>query len=65
MEEKKDNIEDIIDNDAELEENTETGEMIPKAEYDELEDRYKRVHAEFDNYKKRSDKLHQTIGKSK
>lgn len=31
-------------------------EVVPKTEYDELEDRYKRVHAEFENYKKRSDK---------
>lgn len=31
-------------------------EVVPKSEYDELEDRYKRVHAEFENYKKRSSK---------
>ena len=52
--------EEVIDNteieeteNQEVENNT---EMIPKAEYDELEDRYKRVHAEFENYKKRSSK---------
>ena len=27
-------------------------EMIPKSEYDELNDHYKRILAEFDNYKK-------------
>ena len=52
--------EEVIDNteieeteNVEQENNT---EMIPKSEYDELEDRYKRVHAEFENYKKRSSK---------
>lgn len=32
------------------------GEMVPKEEYDELEDRYKRILAEFENFKKRSSK---------
>ena len=31
-------------------------EMVPKTEYDELNDHYKRILAEFDNYKKRSQK---------
>lgn len=31
-------------------------EMVPKIEYDELDDRYKRVLAEFENFKKRSGK---------
>ena len=31
-------------------------EIVPKSEYDELEDRYKRILAEFENYKKRSSK---------
>ena len=30
--------------------------MVPKTEYDELNDHYKRILAEFDNYKKRSQK---------
>ncbi len=31
-------------------------EMIPKQDYDELDDRYKRILAEFENFKKRSSK---------
>ena len=31
-------------------------QMVPKAEYDDLEDRYKRILAEFENFKKRSGK---------
>ena len=34
----------------------ETTEVVPKQEYDELEDRYKRILAEFENYKKRNSK---------
>ena len=56
-ENKLEENEEVIDNteieeteNQEVENNT---EMIPKAEYDELEDRYKRVHAEFENYKKK------------
>ena len=30
--------------------------MVPKQQFDEIEDRYKRLMAEFDNYKKRSSK---------
>ena len=36
-------------------------EVVPKEEYDELEDRYKRVFAEFENYKKRSGKERTTL----
>ena len=31
-------------------------EMVPKQDYDELDDRYKRILAEFENFKKRSGK---------
>ena len=31
-------------------------QMVPKVEYDDLEDRYKRILAEFENFKKRSGK---------
>ena len=31
-------------------------EMVPKQDYDELDDRYKRILAEFENFKKRSNK---------
>lgn len=36
-------------------------EVVPKSEYDELDDRFKRVYAEFENYKKRSSKERQTL----
>ena len=46
-------------NEEELEEviNSETEEqkdMVPKQDYDELDDRFKRILAEFENFKKRS-----------
>lgn len=48
-------------NEEELEEviNSETEEqkdMVPKQDYDELDDRFKRILAEFENFKKRSGK---------
>ncbi len=50
-----------IDNEEELEEviNSETEEqkdMVPKQDYDELDDRFKRILAEFENFKKRNGK---------
>lgn len=41
-----------------LEENKENHhkDMVPKEDYDELDDRYKRILAEFENFKKRSSK---------
>ena len=45
--------------DEELEKNEtqeQNTEMIPKQDYDELDDRYKRILAEFENFKKRSSK---------
>ena len=36
-------------------------EMVPKTEYDELNDHYKRILAEFDNYKKRSQKEKESL----
>lgn len=45
---------------VELEQNeekkTNEQEMVPKQDYDELDDRYKRILAEFENFKKRSGK---------
>ena len=35
---------------------TENKDMVPKQDYDELDDRYKRILAEFENFKKRSGK---------
>ena len=50
----EENIEETNVNDVkEKEQNT---EVVPKNEYDDLEDRYKRILAEFENFKKRSGK---------
>ena len=38
------------------EEKTKVKDMVPKQDYEELEDRYKRILAEFENFKKRSSK---------
>lgn len=46
---------------TENEETTKQQEVVPKSEYDELDDRFKRVYAEFENYKKRSSKERQTL----
>lgn len=40
----------------EVEETVKGKDMVPKQDYDELEDRYKRILAEFENFKKRSSK---------
>ena len=59
----KENLEN--DEVAEEIENTETAEsteeVVSKADYDELDDRFKRVYAEFENYKKRSSKERETL----
>lgn len=60
MEENKNNVEEVK-NENKIEENvTETtvvqDEKVDKAELDEANDRYKRLFAEFENYKKRSQK---------
>lgn len=43
-------------NKQEEKQNNKHKELVPKQEYDELEDRYKRILAEFENFKKRSAK---------
>jgi molecular chaperone GrpE len=43
-----------------VEENAQS-EMVSKQDFDELEDRYKRVLAEFENFKKRSGKERETL----
>lgn len=50
-----------VEEETENEETTEQQEVVPKADYDELDDRFKRVYAEFENYKKRSSKERQTL----
>ena len=36
-------------------------DMVPKQDFDELDDRYKRILAEFENYKKRSSKERENL----
>ena len=61
-EEKKEKIEneqevkDIKENKEEKEKKNKHKDMVPKQDYDELDDRYKRILAEFENFKKRSSK---------
>ena len=46
-------MEEKINEEVEQKENT---EMVPKQDYEELDDRFKRMLAEFENYKKRNTK---------
>ena len=60
-EENKEKIENEIEEKVKKEKNKEehkekNKEMVPKQDYDELDDRYKRILAEFENFKKRSAK---------
>ena len=48
--------EEIIEEQEEKKETQNTQDMVPKQDYDELDDRYKRILAEFENFKKRSQK---------
>ena len=43
------------------EENKDVKDMVPKQDYDELDDRYKRILAEFENFKKRSGKERESL----
>ena len=54
--EEKDNNEEIKEKVQENKEISENKDMVPKQDYDELDDRYKRILAEFENFKKRSSK---------
>ena len=57
-EENKEKIEnkEIKQHEEKKEAKKEHKEMVPKEDYDELDDRYKRILAEFENFKKRSGK---------
>ena len=64
MAEKKEELEKETENMEEKTENKKTQkekEIVPKSEYDELDDRYKRILAEFENYKKRSAKERESL----
>lgn len=45
-----------LENEVEMEQKETKSDVVPKEDYDELEDRYKRILAEFENFKKRSSK---------
>ena len=54
---KKEQKEELKEEINEKEEKTtENKDMVPKQDYDDLDDRYKRILAEFENFKKRSSK---------
>ena len=60
-EENKQENEEILNEEVDTksetkQENKKANEVVPKQEYDELDDRYKRILAEFENFKKRSGK---------
>ena len=56
-EENKEKMENEIEENVKKEKSKqENKEMVPKQDYDELDDRYKRILAEFENFKKRSAK---------
>ena len=55
-EDKKEELEEKKNLEQEKEEKKNHKDMVPKQDYDELDDRYKRILAEFENYKKRNAK---------
>ena len=56
-EENKERLEkDVKVEGTEKENKEKNNEVVPKQDYDELDDRYKRILAEFENFKKRSGK---------
>ena len=60
---KKEENEEIIERESKEQqpEENKKQEMVPKQDYDELEDRYKRILAEFENFKKRSSKERESL----
>ena len=54
--ENETNHEEELENQVASTETEEPKDMVPKQDYDELDDRYKRILAEFENFKKRSGK---------
>lgn len=66
-EENKDELEEMENEKINKEEKMEKKQtkkgqdIVPKSEYDELDDRYKRILAEFENFKKRSTKERENL----
>ena len=54
--EENKNIEETENKEIKKEEKKQIKEVVPKKDYDELDDRFKRILAEFENFKKRSNK---------
>lgn len=65
MENEKNNNEELekeeIKNNNQEPKEKQNKEMVPKQDYDELDDRYKRILAEFENFKKRSSKERESL----
>ena len=58
-ENQKENLEESQEVEIGKEENHK--DMVPKQDYEELDDRYKRILAEFENFKKRSSKERESL----
>lgn len=56
MADEKNKEEELEKEEIKNEKNNKHKDMVPKQDYDELDDRYKRILAEFENFKKRSSK---------
>ena len=61
MAEKKEELENEVEKETENKKTKKEQEIVPKSEYDELDDRYKRILAEFENFKKRSAKERENL----
>lgn len=59
--ESETNNEQELENEVAKKETQEQKDMVPKQDYDELDDRYKRILAEFENFKKRSGKERESL----
>ena len=58
---EKEEIEKDVEKKEENKKAKKEQEIVPKSEYDELDDRYKRILAEFENFKKRSAKERESL----
>lgn len=61
MSDKEKEINEEIQNEEKQEKKEVHKDMVPKQDYDELDDRFKRILAEFENYKKRSSKERESL----
>ena len=61
MSEKEKEINEEIENEEKQNNKEVHKDMVPKQDYEELDDRFKRILAEFENYKKRSSKERESL----